>query len=183
MAALAVGRNDVRTGNVNLLSISIIFFFLAVWIMGIAWQVGYLKPLGKNLSIRGWRIHLSDPREQVSTTPRFERRSLLPKSRPLVGLSLLLGFVWVLVAVALIALSIQLRSTWLLVVGLIIDFIVLICAHIRLRVRYLTRLVFTTPCPSCGNFPMQFLAQSKDDRRLLVCSRCQTEWDIGPANL
>jgi hypothetical protein len=65
-------------------------------------------------------------------------------------------------------LSIQLRSTLLLVIGLIIDFIVLILAHSRLHVRYLIRLVSTTPCPKCGNFPMNYLAQSKDERRLLV---------------
>jgi hypothetical protein len=166
----------------NLLSITITLFFVVVWIMGIAWQVGYLKPLGRNLSIRGWRIHLLDPEPPASAIPQFERRSLLAKSRPLLGIALLVGLVWVLVAVALLVLSIQLRSTALLVVGMIINFAVLIFAHTRLRIRYLMRVICTTPCPKCGNLPMNHLAPSKDDRRLLVCVRCQTEWDIGPAN-
>lgn len=171
--------------------------FLGVWVMLVMWQVGYFKFLGRTLKVSGWRIRLSDGRESRETNQTqlsgsatgtqqqadelFERRSLLEKSRPLVRISLLFALCGVLILIALFALSVQLRSTLLLVVGVIIEFLLLIFTQARVSNRCLMKLVSTTHCPQCGNVPMRYIAESRDERRLLICTQCHIEWDLGPS--
>lgn len=195
-----VRRRDATFRNMNILLIIVIAFFLIVWVMLVASQVGYFKPLGKKLVISGWRIHVTGAEKEVRTPPQvslgdspndtcqpaeeaFARRSLVEKSRPLVVIALLFGLCGALVAVALFVLAARFHlSTLFLVVGLIIEFLLLIFTQAGVTGRYLMKIVSTTCCPCCGQLPMRYVEASKDERRLLVCAQCHIEWDLGPAD-
>ena len=156
--------------------------FLIVWIAVVGWQVGYFRRLSMNLTIRKWGVHLSAPDKPQPTNTGFERRSLIEKSRPLLGFGLLLVFLWVVAVVTSVALAILFHSPYIAIAGAIIALIAISIAQKRFHVRYLTKLVLTTRCPQCGSVPLDFVARSHDGRYLLICKQCHIEWDIGSAN-
>jgi len=168
----------------TILVISISVFFVVVWIMGVGNQVGYLSFLSRKIGFIGRRISLSPPNENEGrgTHELFERRSLIQKSRRLLVHGLLFGFAGVLAAVILFIVATHFGTIYL-IVGLILVAPALIFAHMRANVRYLFNVVCTTPCPRCRKLPMDYSFRNKDERRLLICTQCKTEWDLGPANL
>jgi hypothetical protein len=151
--------------------------------MGVGNQVGYFSFLSRKIGFTGRRISLSPPNENEGRTNElFERRSLIQKSRRLLVHGLLFGFAGVLAAVILFIVATRFGTIYL-IVGLILVAPALIFAHMGADVRYLFNVVCTTPCPRCGKLPMDYKARSKDERRLLICTQCRTEWDLGPAAL
>lgn len=168
----------------KLLPVIATLLFLVVLILGMGWQFGYFKSLGQKLTIRKWRVNLSATVEKPQLTNKaFERRSLIQQSRPYLAFGLLLGFLWVLAAIGLFVLSSLFHAPIIVIVGMIVAFLALIIANTRFRSRYLTKLVLSTHCPQCGNFPMDFVGRSEDERILLICKQCHTEWDIGSADI
>lgn len=107
---------------------------------------------------------------------------MIEKSRTLLLHGLVLGFTGLLSAAILFIVGTRFGVIYP-IVGMIVVMPALIWAHMRWDVRYLFNLVCTTPCPRCGKFPMDYLGRSKDERRLLICTQCRTEWDLGPAGL
>ena len=171
--------------------------FLAVWIIGIGWQVGYFKFLSKKLEFIKRRTPMPFSNEETGrmsgvgvltsmpcqrSKEHFERSSLIQKSRRLLLQGLLFGFAGVLAMAVLFIVATRFGSIYL-IVGLVIVFPALIFFHMRSNVRYLINVIRTTPCPRCGKLPMDYLARSKDERRLLICTQCRTEWDLGPTDL
>jgi hypothetical protein len=164
-----------------------ILLFLVVWILGIGWQVGYFSFLSRKIGFTRRGIHLSPldekaGRETGVNPEHFERRSMIQKSRGLLARGLLFGFIGVLALVILFILGTHFGVIYP-IVGTIILGPALIFAHMRSNVRYLFNVLCTTPCPRCGKFPMDYSARNKDERRLLICTQCRIEWDLGPAAL
>jgi hypothetical protein len=153
-------------------------FFIAVGMLVLAWEVGYFPFLGRKIGFdrRG------DKPPASNASDGFERRSMVEKSRKILVQGLLFGAAAIGAALILVAVAKRLGIAYL-IVGLIILAIVLIEAHTRARVKYIIEVVRTTPCPKCGKLPMDFKSRSKDERRLLICTTCRIEWDLGPADL
>lgn len=148
---------------------------LVLVILGIASQVGYFKALNRNVF---------GGNNEVTPQPSegFERRSLIQKSRRMLWHGLLYGLVGLLSLIGWFILSIHCGVIYL-VIGFLVTVSALIIFQARSYTRCLANLIQTTPCPRCGKFPMNYLARSADGRRLLVCTQCRTEWDLGPAAL
>jgi hypothetical protein len=157
-------------------------FFVAVLIFGIAAQVGYFKVLNTKIFGRKRERMMGPESRGQQTNERFERRSLVEKSRPLLLHGLLYGLIGILAMVVLFFLATRFGVVYL-VVGFVVTLSAIIFLHTRSNTRYLVKLVETTPCPQCGKFPLQYTGRSADNRRLLICNQCRTEWDLGPAAL
>jgi hypothetical protein len=163
--------------------------FLVIWIIGLGSQVGYFSFFNRQFRLTRRGIHLSpsNEKEQRGTTldpltsELFERHSMVQKSRGLLVRGLAFGFAAVLAMAMSFIMTTHFGAIYL-IVGLILV-VALIFAHMRSTVRYITSVICTTPCPRCGKFPMDHKARSKDERRLLICTQCRIEWDLGPAAL
>jgi hypothetical protein len=171
--------------------------FLVVWILGVGWQVGYFPFLNRRLGFTRGRLHLSAPDEREGTgtgvearafepgkeaPEHFERRSMIEKSRRLLLHGLVLGFAGLLAMAILFIATTHFRKGYILL-GMLFVMPALIWTHMRWNVRHLWKIILTTPCPRCGKLPMNYSSRSKDERRLLICTQCRTEWDLGPAGL
>lgn len=168
---------------------------VVVWVIGIAWQVGYFKCLSTSLSKGRIGENPQDkesrvvPPQGVLASGRgpesvgvFERRSLTYKARGILRRGLLFGLGAVLAIASLILIARQLPLICF-IAGLVIVFTTVIFMYMRSTRKFLFTLISTTACSKCGKVPMDYRSRSGDGRRLLVCAHCRIEWDLGPTDL
>ncbi|MFZ2653785.1 MAG: hypothetical protein WAX69_02610 [Victivallales bacterium] len=165
----------------KLIKIISVLFFVVVWIILIGREVGFFSFLNRKIGFARRGINLTVGHCDAAQEG-FERRLMTQKMRLFVVQGFLYFFAALFAAFILYILVAPFGAIYF-GVGLIILFLVLIFTHTNANARYLMKLSLTTPCPRCGKIPMDYVARSKDERRLLVCNQCRTEWDLGSSAL
>jgi hypothetical protein len=108
-----------------------------------------------------------------------EHRSLKKIRRPLNIFNLKMIIGW-LIIVAIAPVIARWMGVWASALLVLSAFIALICMHIRFHSRFLIWMVLTTRCPQCGTNPMNYkVSPNCDNHGLLICEKCQIEWDLG----
>lgn len=107
----------------------------------------------------------------------MERRPLKGIRRPLNLLSAKLLVFWLVVGAVWIT-----TARWIGVWGIVLlpftGLVIIAIWQTRFSTRHFMWTMLTTHCPQCGTWPMNYKSSSSD-HGLLICEKCQIEWDLG----
>lgn len=107
----------------------------------------------------------------------MERRPLKIARRPLNFLSIKLLVFWLIVGVVWIATAGRI-PVWMTILLPFAGLVTIAIWESRVSTRHFLWTMLTTHCPQCGAWPMNYQSSS-DGHGVLICEKCQVEWDLG----